>query len=134
MKREQVREAYQQRSTTASTVCRQLAFAGIAIVWLFRTNPKGPATTAQLDPDFIWAGLLLVIGLTLDILQYIYASAAWGILNRVLERRGLPRDHEFMVHPAINWPTLWCYWGKLVLVATAYIMILIELLAKFFPG
>ena len=131
VKRADVIQTYQQRSTTASTICRQLAFAGIAIVWLFRSNPKASALTAQLEPEFVLAALFIVFGLAFDLTQYIYGSLAWGILNRVLEKRNISRELEFTVHPAINWPALACFWLKLICVAFAYATILVDLSERF---
>lgn len=127
MKLADIRTVYQQRSTTASAVCRQLAFAGIGLVWLFRIDPKAAPAAAQLDTELILPGVLLVAGLSLDLIQYLYASFAWGLLNRILEKRGFPRDQEFRVHPAINWPALLCFWGKLFSISLAYLAILFEL-------
>lgn len=118
MIRREAREEYYERTTTASNLARQLAFAGIAIVWIFRTTgANGPA----LPDALLLPALLLALALAVDLSQYIYAAAAWGWFHRRKELSGAALDEEVGQAPRwINWPTNFLFVAKVILVAVAY--------------
>jgi hypothetical protein len=121
-----VQHTYEVASAKASDIARQLAFAGVAIVWLF----SGATSTDQLRVTgrLLAAGLFLVIALALDLFHVVYRAAAWGIYGRVLERRGGSRDVDA---PAwINWPSIGLFSGKLVALVIAYVLIGIYLVQR----
>lgn len=114
-------EYYRISTETLSALVRQLAFAGIAIVWLF-SDTKNLRAIAIPD-DLTRAAILIVAALSCDFLQFVYRSAAWGIVNRrrelgkLVEREGGP-------FPAwINWPSLALFWGKVALLMAAYVQL-----------
>ena len=73
-----------------SDVTRQAAYAGLAIIWIFKT---GDAATYHLDRSLIWAGVLLALGLTLDLAQYACnAALRWFNARREEQIRGV--DYE----------------------------------------
>lgn len=57
----------------ASDVGRQLAFAGIATVWLLRDG----TATRPISSQLFYALLFLSIALLIDFLQYAYCSRVW---------------------------------------------------------
>ena len=63
-------------SAKASEVNRQLAFAGIAIVWLFK-NPE-PVFVIFPSP-LVFILLLLCLALSIDLIHYLFATIAWKI-------------------------------------------------------
>lgn len=69
------------------------------------------------------AGLLIVIALSFDLLQYVVGALIWGSFNRKKEREGCPQDAEFTAPPRLNWPALFFFWGKVVLMAAAYVQL-----------
>jgi len=73
---------YEYFSGKASDVTRQIAFATIAIIWIFRNpNPGG-----QIIPKELLLPLyLLLITLVLDLLHYIVGSVIWGIFCEIKE-------------------------------------------------
>ena len=113
-------------SGKASDISRQLAFAAIAVIWLFKTDtPTGQMT---IPPDLIWPGILIVAALAADLLQYVAGSLIWGSYAHYLERRhiaGVERHSNWLVLPI---------WGlfliKIALVIGAYILILLFLIRK----
>src|SRR5690348_10062346 len=109
MKREDLRQAYYDLTAKVSDITRQLALAGIALVWLFKSENHGHT---QVPPPLLLPATFAVAALALDLTQYIYASAAWGIFNRLQERRGVTSDVEFSAPPFVNWPTLVFFWSK----------------------
>ena len=93
----------------ASDVARQLAFAGLAVVWILREasgNPIGPSLVVPL--------LLLVACLSLDLLQYVWCSFVWTIFyNYQFEKHG--SDQKRVDIPgAINWVSYGCFWLKIL--------------------
>jgi hypothetical protein len=118
-------EYYRISTETLSSLVRQLAFAGIAIVWLFSDTENLRAVS--IPDDLTRAAILIVAALSSDFLQYVYRSAAWGIINR---RRELGRlfAREGGPFPSwINWPSLAFFWGKVVLLVAAYVQLFIAL-------
>lgn len=126
-----VRAAYYERTAKASDIARQLGFAGIAIIWVFKTEVAGSLTIPN---ELRLAGVLLVISLALDFLQYVYASSAWGIFHRFKENerdnqeaRGIAFTDEFQAPDQINWPTLIFFWMKLGVLSVAYWILIVGL-------
>jgi len=102
MKLAYLRERYTYYSGEASGIVRQLAFAGIALVWLFKTEvDKQWKIPAELLP----ATALIVLTLILDFLQYVVGSLVWAAYNRSKERAGTNEESEFLAPRPINWPT-----------------------------
>lgn len=67
-------------SSKASDVSRQLAFAGIAVVWIYK-NPDSSPTIVK--PELVLPLLLWVISLGLDLIQYFFASLSWYIFFHI---------------------------------------------------
>ena len=113
-------------SAKASDVSRQLAFAAIAVIWLFKTD--SPTGQINIPPDLIWPGILIVAALAADLLQYVAGSLIWGSYARYLERkhlRGVERHNKWLPLP------IWgLYVIKIALVIGAYILILLFLIRK----
>lgn len=116
-----IHQTYYDYSGKASDIARQLCFAGIALIWIFKRDQGAPLDVPKLL--LIPAGLF-VLALALDILQYILASVIWSFYARCLEGRGTPEDQDIDVPMWFNWPTLICFWFKIVFVLLAYFIIL----------
>lgn len=124
MKLSDYANVYDELSGKASDVARQLAFAGLALVWLFReSNGKGPSLPSPL----LTPAALLVGALTADLLQYISATAIWGTFHRYHERRLNDRrkDPELDASPFLNWPANSLFALKLIFTGLAYVLILL---------
>lgn len=121
MKLKDALENYYHNTGKTSEIVRQLGFAGIAIVWVFKADVAGRLTVPQ---DLIPAALLLVAGLTLDLLQYVAGSLIWGIYHRTKESDGTTQETEFLAPRQVNWPALFFFWSKTVVMVTAYGLIL----------
>jgi hypothetical protein len=121
MNLKECREKYYYNSAKAGDICRTLGLAGLALIWAFRTiTPTG----VMISLDLRMAGLLLVIGLASDLLQYIAGTIIWGICQRHKEIQFGSSDHEFSVPGWINVPTSTFFYLKLFAVAVAYILII----------
>jgi hypothetical protein len=112
------RNAYYTHSGNASSVARQAAFAGIALIWIFNSKTGNEVV---LPEQLLWPALFLMVGLGLDLLQYIAASAIWGIFHRVKEKElGAIPDPDVTAPPYLNWPALLLFWGKLAAITAGY--------------
>ena len=114
------RETYYTLSGKASDVCRQLAFAGIALIWIFKEDNGSPLAV----PDaLLLPAALFVTALALDLVQYVYGSLAWGAFSRYHEGRQSPETTELSAPMYINWPALFCFWLKLALCIVSYALV-----------
>jgi hypothetical protein len=113
---------YQELSGKASDVARQLSFAGIAIIWIFRVNKDSGVT---LNSELILPTILLCCSLACDLLQYIWGSIVWGSFHRYHEKRTDSKyDPELTAPPILNWPSLAFFYLKLIGVILSYIFII----------
>ena len=103
MKLSGYKENYQWFSAKASDATRQIAFAGIGIVWIFSLDRGGAKfVPIQLHlPLFFFCTALL-----LDLLHYVVAAVTWGTFHRYHEkRRDSPdEDPDLLAPPYLNYP------------------------------
>lgn len=92
----------------ASDVARQLAFAGLAVVWVLREASGNP-----IGPQLVLPLLLLVICLLLDLLQYVWCSFAWTIYYNYQFEKHRSDEAKVDIPGAINWISYACFWLKL---------------------
>ena len=132
MNLKEARDNYDRRSTKLSDVVRQLNFAGIAVIWLLRTGDKTGGI--PYSNCLLWPLGLLICSATFDLLHYAYASAAWGIFHRLQEKKlkDDPQRAVVEIHApdAINWLSLFFFWGKTIFTVAAYCF-LIAYIARF---
>ncbi|MET4599236.1 MULTISPECIES: hypothetical protein [Stenotrophomonas] len=117
MKIANYRDVYYSFSSKTSDISRQLSFAGIAFIWVFK--PEDAVPTA-IPPELLWPAGLFVLALALDLLHAAYGTLAWGIFSRHHEKRGVALDDEFDAPSWLNWPALTFFWGKVLAVIVAY--------------
>lgn len=120
------REDYYFFSGKASEIARQLALAGLALVWLFKIDR--PGETAIPAALFAPAGFL-ILAMFLDLCQYVGASLVWGLFSRSHERQGTPDDADITAPPWSNWPALIFFCSKVVAVAVGYVLLLLYVVA-----
>ena len=130
MKLKDAREFYYFHSGKTSDLVRQLALAGIAVIWLFKYEVIGvPKVPTQLLAPLV----LIVLGLAFDLLQYAVATGIWGVFQRAKERAGVGEDAEFLAPPQLNWPALAFFWLKVVSICAAYYLLLQHLARTVLP-
>jgi hypothetical protein len=122
MKIADYRADYYAFSSKASEISRQLSFAGIALVWVFK--PKDAAPTA-IPPELLWPAGLFVLALGLDLLHAAYGTFVWGFFSRYHEKRHIGSDQELDSPAWFNWPTLFFFWGKISAVIAGYVVALV---------
>lgn len=107
-------------SSKLSDACRQLAFAGIAIIWLFKTIDKNGnyVLPSQLDLPLYACCLALFF----DLIHYLYATIAWKM---VMTNSKASSDRSNVNVPGwINVPTWTAFIIKITSVLLAYCLIL----------
>lgn len=80
-----------------SDITRYLAFSGIAVVWIFRSQDLNNLIPEDLEPVLFW----LVLALIFDIVQYLYGSLVWSIYIRKHEYLKTKNDKQ--IEPHIMW-------------------------------
>lgn len=130
MKLSDAREAYYEYSKNLSAIVRQLGFAAIAIIWVFRTNDVG--SSGRLPREFLWPGVWVVVALAFDLLHYTVGSFVWGRFARAKEKGGVSRDQEFKAPDWVNWPTISFFVAKIVSIIIAYVLLGTVLLNRLF--
>ncbi len=119
MKLSEYKKDYDYLTGKASDVARQLSFAGIAIVWIFKSG-EGAQTTV---PRTLLLVLALFAGsLFFDLAHYVVASAIWGYFHRRQEK--LPnaaRDPDLTAPAWYNWPAIGFFVMKLATVFAGYV-------------
>ena len=121
MKLEDYRKDYYGFSTKASEIARQLSFAGIALIWIFKLENGGPLA---IPSTLLWPTLLFCAALGLDLLHAVLGTLVWGGFARYHERKGTQDEDEIDSPTYFNWPTLVCFWGKVAFVIAAYALVL----------
>ena len=117
MKLEDTREAYQFYTGKVSDIIRQLGLAAIALVWVFKSDVNGRPV---IPPELITAAEFTVVGLGLDLLQYVTGAAIWGSYNRYKERQGTSVTTEFEAPRQLNWATIAFFWLKVIAILVSY--------------
>lgn len=97
---EDYREEFYVFTGKASDVNRQLALAGIAVIWIF----KNPENSKILLSDILIEPLkYLIISLGIDLIQYVLGSIIWGIYFEIKEYQV---NHKNLVNDNIKAPTI----------------------------
>lgn len=116
---EEYRKAYYEFSAMASERSRQLAYAGIAVIWVFRSSDD------KLDSSLIWPLGLFVAGLFLDLIQYVVATLVWRSKFRKAESAAQAGAANDAAHSSVLvWPMNVCFAFKVVCVLCAYCCLL----------
>lgn len=115
MEENEPRERYRFYSEKVSELSRQLGFAGLAVIWIFKVDWQGKASFT--DQKLIWAGMVIIIALGLDLIQYLAGAVVW---NR--ERTRLPRHQSW--YGKLQQPGHHLTLSKVALILIAYGLLL----------
>lgn len=121
MKLANTREYYAYYSSETSKIVRQLGFAGIGIIWLFRIADSGDHI---IPVELINPTLLITFALTMDLLHYIVGTIVWGAYNRYKEKSDTAEEMEFLAPRQINWVGNTFFWLKVIIMVAAYYFLL----------
>ncbi len=124
MKLSNYKDDYHEFSGLASSASRQLAFAGIALLWLFKSGDNG---AYELPKQLLVPAAALIITLAFDILQYVTGSLIWYAFFRVNEKKTkeIGEDPELEAPSYYSWPIMVLFYLKIIAVIFAYYRLLI---------
>lgn len=122
MKLSDYRETYYEFSGKASEVARKLAFAGIALIWIFKTSD---VPTPKIPEELILPTGLLVLTLAFDLFQYVAATIIWGFFQWYEEKKlnDINDDPELSSHPCFKWPQNTFFGLKLMSISMAFVLL-----------
>jgi len=113
--------AYYEATGKASDLIRQLDFAGIAVVWMF----KGEADPAIHFPNrLLWVLGCFAVSLACDLCQYVYKSAMLGLMNHHFWNNHHDDEQDVRFSSRWNWPGIALFWSKIAAVIAGYAMLL----------
>ena len=127
MKFKECWDQYRFYTGKTSELSRQVAFAGIALIWVFKIESD---SGARVPEALVLPGALLALALACDILQYASGSLAWFFFNRSKERAGVSLDEDVLSPPWMHWPAQFFFVAKVVIVAAAYFLIFAYLIQE----
>ena len=122
MKLQDAREHYYFFSGKTSEIIRQLGFAGIAVIWIFKHEVQG---TPKIPEALLLPLGLIIFGLACDLLHYAIATSIWGIYQRNKEKSGTDEHTSFKAPRQFNWPAIVFFILKVISIVVAYIYILL---------
>jgi hypothetical protein len=120
MKLQDYRDTFYTFSGKASDLNRQLGFAGIAIIWLFKKDPIGGLTIPR---ELVLPSFLIVGSLVCDMAQYCLASIVWHWFYRTNEKLGISEDKDLTHSVWLERPIWIAFWLKIGLIVAAYVFI-----------
>lgn len=131
MKLHDYRETYYEFSGKASDIARNLAFAGIALVWIFKV---ADGSTPIIPKDLLFPTVLLALTLALDLLQYVSATAIWGFFQWYQEKKltDISENPDLAAPKWFKLPQLFFFILKLVVVLIAYCSLTVYIFKKWF--
>jgi len=114
---------YYELSGLASTVCRQLALGGIALIWVFKI---GNGSSMALPNSLMIPSGFLAFSLICDLLQYVLAAIIWGCFHRYHEKKKTTPEEDPIIQAPFyfNIPANTCFYLKITAAITAYVFIL----------
>jgi len=87
------RESAEYFSKQASDLNRQLCYAGIAIIWIFR---QGASDALSLPKCLYLPLILFAVALAFDLLQYLSGYLIWDKFHKSKEKEGKREDDEVL--------------------------------------
>jgi hypothetical protein len=118
MKLKDARDYYYFNSGKTSDLIRQVGLAGIAIIWIFKSQ------ALQIPQPLIRPLWLIALGLVFDLLQYSVGTLVWGVYQRRKELNKTKEDEEFKAPRWFNWPGISFFVLKVCSIGIAYYYII----------
>lgn len=112
----EVEKARNEATGRASDVGRQLAFAGIAAVWLLRNDQS----VRPFESSLLVALILLAAALLVDFLQYVYCSWVWKDFYADKYAEHNCDDALVDIPDGLSSSTYYFFWTKIVVLFLGY--------------
>lgn len=119
-------------SGKASAIARQLAFAGIALVWLIRTG-KEDTVGVTWDDRLLWPLAAFALTLFFDFMQYVVSAMVWHVFFVHHENRGLKSESLVSAPDWINYPNYVLFGAKVLSVISGFGLLFFHIYWALFP-
>lgn len=121
MKLSKYKADFYEFSSKASEVARTAAFAGLALVWIFKVEGAPPRPPLGLLP----ATIAFATALFADLLHYAVGATTWGLFHRFHERRlkDVTADPELSHPKQLSWSINFLFIAKIVIVVVGYVFV-----------
>ena len=120
MKLQEYRQEFYTYSGKLSDIGRQFAFAGIAVIWLFKKDIAGSPT---LPRDLILPLMSLILTLSLDFTQYLLGTLIWRSFYISKERANVKETADIKHSVWYERPIYFAFIAKLLSLVAAYIFL-----------
>lgn len=116
-------EIYEDYSGKLSDIVRSLAFAGIAIIWIFRATSK---ETIGIPEELITPLVWLALCLAFDLFHYLSGTFIWGIFVYWQSSKNKDSENDPDLLPSHLWetPIHLFFFFKILAVLVAYWLII----------
>jgi len=128
-----IREDFEANTKTVSDLVRQLAFAGIAVIWVIRTGDNAGGIRYSLEPLFS-SLLLFVVALACDFAQYALKVLTLFFANTFFWMKHRDEEREVNYSGWLNLGPYLFFLGKAVCLVIAYWKLLLFLYAQLNHG
>jgi len=132
MKLREYRKSAHDFTKTLSNINRNLAYAGIAIIWVFRQQVN---TGFRIPNALLIPLILIILGLLFDLLQYLYSSIIWTRFHRQKEKQYKDQTGEVEIGKAPPWypiPAYVIFYIKIVLNIAGFIWMAFYIFGRLF--
>jgi len=116
-----LKEDYDYFTSKLSDQARQLNYAGIAIIWIFRVGPDSGGIA--FNKILIWSLALFALSLAADFTHYICSTIIWGQFYRSEDKKGLNPEDEIRAPKWYNYPTLGIFITKIVFTTAGFLIL-----------
>jgi hypothetical protein len=113
-----LKEDFYAFSSKTSDITRQLALAGIAIIWIFKISS---AQKIELAPSTVPILKLLIVSLLLDFCHAFIPSITYGILSNGHRKNGKTDESEVAYSLWWTLPEWFFFIAKIALLLWAYV-------------
>lgn len=118
MKIGDVKDAKNNYTSKTSDVVRQLAFAGIAVIWLVRTNTD--KAVHPVPSELVPALALFSLALACDLLHYTVSSLIWSVYYRIKIGENLSECTPFEEPSWLPFPGWFFFTLKILILLAAW--------------
>jgi hypothetical protein len=128
MKLEEYKKDSYEFSKLTSDLVRQFAFAGIAIIWIFKFDK---IEHHLIPPELIIPLLFFVATLAFDLFQFLIPTIIWTIFFRYNEKKnkGVP-DVNIKASGWLSFPGWFFFSLKIITLTIGYFKIVLFLISK----
>lgn len=128
MKLSEYKEDYYFFTGKVSEITRQLGFAGIALIWIFRDDVNGKII---INESLLLPAILIVSALAVDFTHYIVQAITWSLFYQHHKKKVSSEESEVTSSERLNIPSWILFSIKVLLIIIAYILIIIFLINQF---